>query len=676
MKATDLPLLIAVSRPSIHPDLSRAVVAVSRPDIDADAYVGQLFSIDLAGEGAAARITRGRRDMAPRFSPDGLLLAFLRDTGDGPAQLYVAPSGGGEPVRVTDAKLGVGDYRWSPDSTRIAFTARVPEPGRYGTVDGLGAGAEAPRLITAQKFRSNGVGYTGDRRTHVFLVAVPDPTAEPAYPVAPSAAAPAPAKVASFPPARQLTQGDFEHGAIAFSPDGASLAVVAARHASRDDDLVTDVHAIDLSDAAADPRPVSGQGRAPDTGVLGIGALEWAADGTLYFLATELGESRGDFVGRGTSLFALNPGGTPRRLTDPTVHDLGEVGSAISPVDGGVIVQNRTRGRVELLRAGTDGQTSTVAAGDIAVTGHDAVAGTIVASFTNPRSEGELGVVEGGGLNQLTNFAWPLEAAGIAPLTELRIAARDGHPVHGWVLEPEGEGPHPVLLTIHGGPFAQYGVSFYDEAQVYVDAGYAVVMCNPRGAAGYGEDHARAIRHRMGTLDYTDVLDFLDGALAERGTLDPHRVGIMGGSYGGFLTAWTIAHEHRFAAAIVERGFLDPEQFVGTSDIGSFFSDEYVGVDPALVRAQSPQAVVRQVSTPTLVVHSADDLRCPLAQGERYFAALRRNGVSTELLVFPGENHELTRAGRPRHRLQRFDAILDWWARHLPTERNPQGGKP
>jgi dipeptidyl aminopeptidase/acylaminoacyl peptidase len=169
----------------------------------------------------------------------------------------------------------------------------------------------------------------------------------------------------------------------------------------------------------------------------------------------------------------------------------------------------------------------------------------------------------------------------------------------------------------------------------------------------------------MGTLDRTDVLDFLDGALAANPSFDATRLGIMGGSYGGYLTAWTIGQDHRFAGAIVERGYLDPETFVGTSDIGDFFSDEYTGSDPEQIRAQSPQAIVHQVTTPTLVIHSEDDLRCPLSQGERYYSALRRQGVEAELLVFPGENHELSRSGRPRHRLQRFEAVLDWWGRHL-----------
>jgi dipeptidyl aminopeptidase/acylaminoacyl peptidase len=220
---------------------------------------------------------------------------------------------------------------------------------------------------------------------------------------------------------------------------------------------------------------------------------------------------------------------------------------------------------------------------------------------------------------------------------------------------------------IHGGPFAEYGVHLFDETQVLVGAGYAVVYCNPRGSRGYGEEHGRSIRQAMGTVDLDDVLAFLDGAVASDPRLDGARTGILGGSYGGYLTAWTIAHDHRFQGAIVERGFLDPEYFAGTSDIGSYFGEQYVGVGPEQIAAQSPQAVVDRVTTSTLVLHSEQDLRCPLSQAERYYHSLKKNGVETELVVFPGENHELSRAGRPRHRLQRFEILLDWWARHLPV---------
>jgi dipeptidyl aminopeptidase/acylaminoacyl peptidase len=238
--------------------------------------------------------------------------------------------------------------------------------------------------------------------------------------------------------------------------------------------------------------------------------------------------------------------------------------------------------------------------------------------------------------------------------------------VHGWVTVPDGPGPHPVLLTVHGGPYDQYGWALFDETQVYVSAGYAVVQCNPRGSAGYGQAHGRAIQGGWGGLDADDVLAFLDAALADP-ALDADRVGIMGGSYGGYLTALLLGRTSRFTAGVVERAFLDPVSFVGSADIGWFFPDRYLGTDPDRVRAQSAMAGASRITTPTLVVHSEHDWRCPVEQGQRLYVELARRGVPTELLLFPGEGHELSRSGRPTHRLARFEHLLRWWERWLPT---------
>ncbi len=225
-----------------------------------------------------------------------------------------------------------------------------------------------------------------------------------------------------------------------------------------------------------------------------------------------------------------------------------------------------------------------------------------------------------------------------------------------------------MLLNIHGGPFSQYGPGYFDEAQVYTAAGYAVLQCNPRGSSSYGREHGLAIRHAMGTVDLLDVMAFLDGACAAHPDLDATRTGVLGGSYGGYLTAWTIAHEHRFAAAMVERGFLDPASFVGTSDIGWFFADAYTGSDPAHMAGQSPMARLDRVRTPTLVMHSEGDYRCPLEQAQRYYVGLKQRGVPTEFVLFPGESHGLSRGGSPWHRRQRFEAILEWFNRYLPVD--------
>lgn len=660
MKPADLELLTGVSRPTVHPTGARAVVSVTRPSLAADSAVGQLWNVPLSGHASPRRLTRGFRDTAPRFSPDGRLIAFLRAAPKTPPQLCVVDASGGEPVAVTDRTLGVTEFAWAPDGRALAFVSREPEQGRYGTVDGIDPNAERPRRIRTLKYQQNGLGYITDRRAHVFVVSVPDVWAEPAfYPVAEPDGTVPPAPALATP--RALTAGDWDDTTIAFSPDGATLAFVSARHDSRDHDLRSSVFLLPL-DGSGEPVDATGE-----HGSLSIVAVAYGLNGVLYFSAQDVGESGRDFVARNTALYAIErPGSVPRRLTDPETVDLTE-SDIVAHRDDTVLVTDRRRGALVLTEVRLDGTTRVLTGEATVVSGVGTAGETIVGSIATASTAGDVAVIGADGIRALTDFSRRLREQGVIVPRELTIEGRDGYPIHGWVVIPDGAGPHPVLLNIHGGPFAAYTGALFDEAQVYADAGYAVVMCNPRGSAGYGQEHGRSIRQRMGTVDLHDVLDFLDGACAVEPGLDSERVGVMGGSYGGYLTAWTIAHVDRFAAAIVERGFLDPAAFMGTSDIGSFFSDEYTGTDSALIAAQSPQAVVDRVSTPTLVMHSANDLRCPLGQAERYYAALKRNGVEAELVVFPGEDHELSRSGRPRHRRERFEIILDWWRHYLPV---------
>ena len=662
MKATDLDLLVGVSTPTVHPGGGRAVVSVMHPSLAADATVGQLWTIPLSGHAAPKLFTRGFRDTAPRFSPDGRLLAFLRAEAKRPPQLYVVDAAGGEPVAVTDRKLGVTEFAWSPDGRMLAFVSREPEQGRYGTVEGIDPNGEPARRIDSLKYQANGLGYTIDRRAHVFVVAAPDVWSPPS-----AAPIPLPDGTTENAPGlaepRQLTDGPWDDGSISFSPDGTRIAFVSARHASRDVDLRSNVFTVPVE--GGDARDLTGQ-----HGSYSVVDAQYANNGTLFFTAQDVGETGRDFVGRNSALYVIDRAGdAPRLLSDPETVDFTE--SVIAAYrDDAVLVHDRHRGALVLTEVNAAGESRRLTDEQTVVGGAGVAGDTIVVNFADARTTGDVAVVGTEGLHRLTDLSAPVRAKGILLPTELTVTGRDGYPVHGWVVAPEGEGPHPVLLNIHGGPYAAYTGALFDEAQVYAAAGYAVVMCNPRGSAGYGQEHGRVIRQRMGTVDLADVLDFLEGALEQVPGLDRDRVGIMGGSYGGYLTAWTIAHDHRFAGAIVERGFLDPDYFVGTSDIGSFFGDEYTGTDPELMRSQSPQAVVDRVRTPTLVLHSSADLRCPLGQAERYYTALKRRGVEAELVIFPGEDHELSRSGRPRHRRERFDIILDWWADHLPTRSN------
>jgi dipeptidyl aminopeptidase/acylaminoacyl peptidase len=654
MRATDIETLVTVGRPAISPDGSFAVFATSRPDLVADRAVGQLWRVDLP-DGSPWRITRGVADRSPALSPDGSTVAFLRADAKNRAQLFVVAAGGGEPVQVTDLPGGVTDLSWSPDGTRLAFTARVPEPGRYGTVEGRDAAAEPPRRITGVRWHANGLGYL-DRPTQLFVVDAPSTGAEPFYAPAPRLDTPDARVVAAEP--TQLTEGSTSWSGVCWTHDGTELLSVPDVIEADRRDLRDRLMAVAIEGGT--PREVLGT-----DADLSLSEAAAAPDGAVFLLANDVGPEGVDFVAPGVALFVLEADG-PRRLTGAETVDLGEVGSHLSFDGDDVLVQDRTRGRLRLLRVTRGGEVSEVLGGDLEVNGHAVADGRVVASVASPESFGELVVIDRDAVRTVTDFGGATRERGVIVPVEHEIAGRDGYPVHGWVAVPEGEGPFPVILQIHGGPYASYGVHVFDETQVLVDAGYAVVYSNPRGSAGYGRAHGRSIRQRMGTLDFFDVMDFFDGVVSADSRLDPDRVGVMGGSYGGYMTAWVIAHDHRFAGAIVERGFLDPFAFPGSSDIGSFFGQEYVGTDPAQMAAQSPMAVVDRVRTPTLVMHSELDFRCPLEQATRYYAALKHNGVDAEMLVFPGEDHELTRGGRPQHRVQRFEAVLDWWNRHLP----------
>ncbi|HEY2176203.1 MAG TPA: S9 family peptidase [Mycobacteriales bacterium] len=638
MKPADLGLLRIPGLPTLSPDGSRAVVTVARPDLDEDEYVSQLWLVHIDGDEPPRQLTQGRSDAGPRFSPDGRFLAFVRKVKDGKPQLYVMPTDGGEPRQVTDHPLGAGPAQWRPDSGALAYCARVPEDGRYGTTEGVTPDKERPRRITTLEYRRDGVGFLTDRRPHVFVV---DPFADEPEPV-------------------QVTAGDFDDSDVTWSPDGSLLAFISRRHENAELDMRSDVFVCrpDGSDLH----------RITDT-TLDAGQPAYSPDGqTVFFVAEDLGPTGRDFAGRNRGLFAVpsDGSGKSRRLTDAEEFNSGDGTGRTVVTPDGVLFGNERRGSIELLRVPFDGgPVTSLLDGPRMVTAFDAAAGTVVATVADGGNAGELVALQDGKERVLTDFGAAMTAgADLFTPQELTATAPDGYPVHGWLVRPAGDGPHPVLLLIHGGPFSQYGWTLLDEAQVYAGAGYAVVMGNPRGSSGYGEVHGRAVRGDVGERSAADLLALLDRALQQPG-LDADRVGVHGGSHGGFMTSWLVGHTDRFRAGISERAVNAIDSFTGSSDIGWFFGDEMYGADAEQQRRQSPLTYVDQINTPLLIVHSEQDWRCPVEQAQRLFVALKLRGVETELLLFPGEGHELSRSGLPSHRLARFDAILDWWSRHL-----------
>lgn len=691
----DVSLLRVPGTPAVLPDGSAAIVSVTRPDPASDEYVGHLWRVPLDGATAPRPLTRGHRDTAPDVSPDGRWVAFCRAEPKGKPQVYVVETSVGEPVRLTDAPLGASSPRFSPDGRTIAYLARVPDDGRY--VAGGDPAAEAPRHITSFQYRGDGLGFGRDRPQHLFVVDVP--VADALGGVLPSSA--------------QVTEGDLEVRDPRWLPSGDALVAVVARHAAREEDLRRDAVLVPLASAPVGRAALVPVTDADQGSTLAVDAVLPSADGsTVWLLASDVGATGRDFVAAHVGLYRTvvpasdaaadgAPPVAPARLTDVDGVDL--VTSVLAETADGPLVGVQHRGAVHLARVDADGTLVTLLGGTAVVSGAavppgaaadaDSHARRAVVVAASPGSSGDVLTVplgpstaspgaltgsdlDGAGVATRTDLSADLRATGRVRLpSELTATARDGYPVHGWLVTPDpdrfGAGPHPTILMIHGGPHAQYTHALFDEVQVLAEAGYAVVLGNPRGSAGYGRAHGAAIRGAFGTVDAEDVLALLDAALALPGT-DATRVGVMGGSYGGYLTAWLTTRTDRFAAAVVERGFLDPVSFVGSSDIGWYFGLEYLGdvADDAgrrAVAAQSPMAHVGDVRTPTLVIHSEQDWRCPVEQGQRWFVELRRRGVEAELLLFPGEGHELTRSGRPRHRVQRFEHVLAWWGRHLPV---------
>ncbi|GAA2328088.1 S9 family peptidase [Dactylosporangium salmoneum] len=628
--------------PTLSPDGTTAVVAVARPDLAADAYTSQLWLVPTDGSRPASQFTTGWHDSEPRWSPDGRWLAFLRRAAkSAKPQLWVLPAAGGEGRQLTDEPLGVGPADWSPDSTSLAFSARVPQGPRYGTAttddgDPVGPDAEPPRRITELFNRLDGVGFLRDRPSHLFVADLDGGVT-------------------------RITTGGHDHDDPRWSPDGEWLTFVSARHPGWSADWAADVCVIRPDGTAL--RPLTGAAFVPSR-------PRFTPDGgAIVFAGAPAGEHRVDPVLRNESLWSVPvAGGEPRPLLDPAAYHLAAPGGDLDVTPSGVLFAAEHRGEVHLLHVPFDGGAHrVVVSGRRQVAGFAWSAGTLAATIATPSDWGELYALplpasapaSAPGASRLTTFSDGIQAL---EQTELTATAPDGYPVHGWVVRPATPGPHPVLLMIHGGPFTQYGWRLFDEPQVYAGAGYAVVYGNPRGSSGYGEAHGRAIRGNVGEVSAADLLALLDAAL-ESPDLDTGRVGVLGGSHGGFMTTWLAAHHgERFRAAVSERAVNAIDSFAGTSDIGWFFADSLYVDEFA---RQSPLTYADRIATPMLIIHSEQDWRCPVEQAYRLFVALKRRGAPVELLLFPGEGHELSRTGRPSHRVQRFDAIVDWFDRHM-----------
>nr|WP_042186987.1 S9 family peptidase [Kibdelosporangium sp. MJ126-NF4]CEL17729.1 Acylamino-acid-releasing enzyme [Kibdelosporangium sp. MJ126-NF4]CTQ91047.1 Acylamino-acid-releasing enzyme (EC 3.4.19.1) [Kibdelosporangium sp. MJ126-NF4] len=629
MRPEDIELLATTDSISLRGEL--LLVAVTHPDLATNTYRGGLYRVAVDGSGVTPW-SRGFHDYDPVISPDGKWVAFLRRTSaENRPQLYVQPADGGDAYALTDLRLGAQSPVWSPDSTRIAFISRVPDEGRYE--QGGKPNSESFRRITRMDYRWDDIGFVFDRRPRLFVT---DLAGEHTV----------------------LTDGSHDVGTPAWTPDGTHL--IFSGPADRG---VRETHRESLYAV-----PVAGGTPFVLVDAVGEAHNPVVGDGVVAYIGRRFDDEFA--VSINTSLWVapldFSEPQTPRMLTDQETVCC-EDGISPQLLGSSVVFVALNRGASELRQVALSAsevplaETTLLAGAKSKVKNFSVDNGRFAATVSTPDSVGQVVL----GDKVIADVSEPLRASGLREMREITGQSPDGYESHGWVMLPPGPGPHPVLLVVHGGPFSYHGWGLFDEAQIYASAGYLVVLPNPRGSAGYGQAHGQAIVQAFGTVDVDDVLSLLDAATALP-EADESRVGVMGGSYGGFMTSWLAAHHgQRFVAAWSERAVNAWDSFIGSSDCGYSFTDLYVGADLEKQIKTSPLTYADQIRIPFAVVHSEHDWRCPMEQGQRMFVALRKRGADVEFLLFPGEGHELSRSGTPRHRRERFDALLEWWSRHL-----------
>jgi len=651
MRPEDVYALTSVGEPRLSPDGSRVAYVVNRIDSEANRYRSAIWVAAADGSDEPQQLTSGQRsDSSPRWSPDGRWLAFLsnRDGDEEKAsdQLYVqAADGGGEPRKLTDGKEDVEALAWSPDSQRIAFARRVRDAA-YEEEDER---RRAPRRFTRISYKLDSVGWIGDRRKHLFVVGLDGDE-------------------------HRLTEGDSENGEPTWSPDGSRIVFTSLRGDLWDVALVDTLYEVQVDSPGAEPRQLT----RPDESA---GMASFSPDGSLIAYRHE--PEDGTYPHHG-QIAVMRPDGSDRRvLTTSLDRQCTPYPLIREPVWDGDRIAFRVEdgGNVHIYTVAADGsgEPELLVGGERSVGLYDLRDGRLVYTASTYTSPYELFAEDGTAITSVSEDF----IAGCRPAEAERFTAvsADGTEVDAWLVRPpdfdEGK-RYPVLLTIHGGPFTQYETGFFDEVQVYAGAGYCVLYSNPRGGSGHSEEWGRAIRGPgdgagpgWGTVDYEDLMGVVDSALERFPFLDADRLGVLGGSYGGYMTSWIVGHTNRFKAALSERAVNHLVSAFGSSDVFWIYQRQFGGpmwehVDDWL--RMSPATYARDIETPLLVVHSENDLRCNVEQGEHLFILLRLLGKEVEMLRFPGESHELSRSGSPVHRVQRFEAILEWFGRYLsPT---------
>jgi len=655
-----------ISEPNISPDGKLVAYVLTRIDRAQNRRNSSIWMVATDGSRSAWQLTTSpQTSNAPRWSPDGKSLAFLSSRPDstsaptaspnptaGPTppaaagamseqpgnQVYLLSMNGGEAKRITNLKNGVSLFRWSPDGTRLLVVSRK---GPTDSRTGESKDRRDVRHYKNSSYKFNDTGWFDDRRSHLWVVDV---------------------KTGS---ARQITDGnDWNDSDPQWSPDGTRIAFVSNRTGKEyDENRNTDIWVINV-DGSSSLTKISDHDEADNQ-------PRWSPDGKWIAFTGELHDRDHPKI-----WLAPSAGGAPSVLAANGL-DLIPGGLEWSDAGKSIYFETGVKGENHLFRVGVGNKSVTqVTSGPRAVRSVDFnfSSSRMVYLANDFKHLDDLYAADLNGRNErkLTNLNELLwKRLQLADVERFTYKSADDWDIDGFFVKPIGwqaEKRYPLVLSIHGGPAGQYGVDWYHEFQVYAAKGYAVLFTNPRGSTGYGQKFERGIVGEWGGKDFIDIMNGLDAALKRYPWIDQDRVGVTGGSYGGFMTNWIVGHTDRFKAAVTLRSLSNFISDDGTRDGAYGHSPDFGGdifQKMDLYWDRSPLKYARKVKTPILILHSDNDYRVPIEQGEQWFRALKHFGVTTEIVFFPRENHNLTRTGEPKHLVESLNWQLYWFDRFL-----------
>ncbi|HTH02975.1 MAG TPA: S9 family peptidase [Vicinamibacterales bacterium] len=665
----DLLKFTWIADPQIAPDGSAIAFVRVTVNEKENRYETSLFTVPTSGAEAPRQLTSHVRDTMPRWSPDGRRIAFARSVEkDGkpqPGQVYVLDLNGGEAYALTQDTKGVTSIEWSPDGKTVAFTAPVE-----GVEEDKPKDAKSDvQVITRAVYRSNGNPTYVDagRHTHIFTVAATNG--------------------ADKPQTKQITDGEYDEREIEWSPDGSKLYFVSTRVP----EAYYEANDSDLYSVAATGGTITRVASIDGT----INGPRVSPDGhRIAFVGTPHGNPVRSYSQSDLFVVDAAPGSAPRNLTDKYDFDIASgIGGDQAPPRGSsssglvwskdgasLIVVSAEHGSANLKRLTiATGKLDPLTDGEHAVGAFTATpdGAKIAATISTQTNVGDLFMIDAKPRRITTVNEDLFKDIQQSEPEEIWYKSFDGKNVQGWILKPpdfDSSKKYPLILEIHGGPHAAYGNVYTHEFQWMAAKGYVVLFTNPRGSTSYGQEFGNIIQYHYPGDDFKDLMAGVD-ELLKRGYIDANRMGVTGGSGGGLLTNWTITQTQRFKAAVAQRDIADWYGFWFTADFWlskpTWFR-KAPWEDPQDFAARSPITHVANVTTPTMFVLGDQDYRTPPGEGgEMMFRALKYRKIPTVMVRFPRENHELSRSGEPKHRVERLQHIVGWMDQWLQGKKNP-----